>query len=194
MKFVSLQAFNWEVTEKQYLCSFVAKIIYTLWTWKICRKKSAAWIFWSSFELLVWTDVKHFGIWSLVFNAQYFNFQLIWWHDSWNDDHCRLRTSAEGYWLKLWRHESELEARQGWWHLSDWMRLLWDGRKWLMSFTFKWHWLWSRNTDDGREVPPKMLTPIFEHCHLSFWTKLLHMKNFAPRTMSAASATDIMYG
>ena len=74
--------------------------------------------------------------------------RMTWQLYSWNgkhDDHCKLRALMGGYWLKLWRHMSELAQRQGWWHLSDWMRLLWNWRKWQTSFTFKlgWHWLWS---------------------------------------------------
>ena len=80
---------------------------------KFLRRKVPAWNF-LTFELLFWADVRHLAIWFLLFDAQYFRYQLhqwIGWHDSWNgkhDDHCKLRALTGGYWLKLWRHMSEL--------------------------------------------------------------------------------------
>ena len=78
------------------------KIIHTLWTWKI-------------FELLAcWTAVKHLiscvrcSIFQISIAPIY---RMTWQLYSWNgkhDDHCKLRALTGGYWLKLWRHMSEL--------------------------------------------------------------------------------------
>ena len=136
-----------EVNKKQYLCSFVAKNnSYTLDLEK----------FWAAGLL---DGCKTFRYLISCVRCSIFQIsiapidRMTWQLYSWNgkhDDHCKLRALMGGYWLKLWRHVSELAQRQGWWHLSDWMRLLWNWRKWQTSFTFKLrsHWLWSGKNCD----------------------------------------------
>ena len=143
MKHLSLEAFNWKVNKKQYLCSFVAKNnSYTLDLEK----------FWAAGLL---DGCKTFRY--LISCVRCSIFQISIAPMSSND-----MTAVQLKWQTWWplqvesfdgrllietmtTHMSELAQRQGWWHLSDWMRLLWNWRKWLTSFTFKlgWHWLWS---------------------------------------------------